>query len=290
MVKFVTWFETTEDTDGVLGRWFTDVDLLKTTFQCLILLDVFPVLVNGSGSNASELSSGERRFEKVRCVHGSGCGSGSYYGVHLINEENNFSITFLHSVHNFLQPLFELSAITRPRNKGPHIQPDQPTLLQRVRHIPHHHPLRDPLRNGRLAHPRIPDQDGIVLRPAAQDLNGPPDLVVAADHGVQLALFGAGGEVDAEFLEGVVVHGGGGRFVGAVGVGGGGEEVGVAKRRTRERIFGDVLASGRRNGGGKRTSTAFAGDEGRRGREEEEGRDAASGDPHGDGSCTLCDC
>src|SRR6185312_4555316 len=54
----------------------------------------------------------------------------------------------------------------------------------------------------RLAHARFAQQDGIVLLPAAEDLNDSFDLVLAADHRVELALAGKLGQVAAETIEG----------------------------------------------------------------------------------------
>ena len=47
----------------------------------------------------------------------------------------------------------------------------------------------------------LADQDGVVLRPAREHLDHPADLLVAADHGIELPRAGALGEVAAEPLE-----------------------------------------------------------------------------------------
>jgi hypothetical protein len=53
---------------------------------------------------------------------------------------------------------------------------------------PCHDPPRQPLRNRRLAHPRLADQHRIVLRPPRQHLHHPADLRIAPNHRVELAL------------------------------------------------------------------------------------------------------
>src|SRR5439155_456748 len=65
-------------------------------------------------------------------------------------------------------------------------------------------PLREPFRDRRLADARVADQDGIVLRAARQHLDHTPDLLVAADHRVELPFLCGGGEVAAELLERLV--------------------------------------------------------------------------------------
>jgi hypothetical protein len=58
-----------------------------------------------------------------------------------------------------------------------------------------------PFDDGGLADTRLADQDGVVLAPALQHLDGTPDLVVAADDGVELALACPLREVERVLLE-----------------------------------------------------------------------------------------
>src|SRR5206468_2656525 len=47
----------------------------------------------------------------------------------------------------------------------------------------------------------LPDQDGVVLGPALKHLDRAANLVVAADHGVELLLLRARREIDRVLLE-----------------------------------------------------------------------------------------
>jgi hypothetical protein len=47
----------------------------------------------------------------------------------------------------------------------------------------------------RLAHAGVADEDGVVLRPTAEHLDDPTDLVVASDDRVELPRSGVSGEV-----------------------------------------------------------------------------------------------
>ena len=60
-----------------------------------------------------------------------------------------------------------------------------------------------------LPTPGLADQDGVVLRAAREHLDHAADLLVAADHRVELSLLGGLGQVAAELLE---------RLVGALGI------------------------------------------------------------------------
>ena len=65
-------------------------------------------------------------------------------------------------------------------------------------------PLGEPFDDRRLADARLTDEDRVVLRPARQDLDDPPDLVVAPDDRVEPAGPRLGGQVAAVLLEGGV--------------------------------------------------------------------------------------
>ena len=59
--------------------------------------------------------------------------------------------------------------------------------MQRLRHVAGDDALRQALGDGRLADARLADQGRVVLGPAAEDLDDPLDLLLAADDRVDLA-------------------------------------------------------------------------------------------------------
>ena len=67
-----------------------------------------------------------------------------------------------------------------------------------------------PLDDGGLADARLADQDRIVLGPAREHLDGAPDLLVAADHRVELVLPRLFGEIAGVLLERLIALLGGG--------------------------------------------------------------------------------
>ena len=68
--------------------------------------------------------------------------------------------------------------------------------------LPFDHALGKPLDDRRLADAGFAQQHRIVLCPAAQDLHGPLDFLLAADHRVELSLPGQLGQVAAETVQG----------------------------------------------------------------------------------------
>ena len=77
--------------------------------------------------------------------------------------------------------------------------------LQRLGDVARDDPLREALDDRGLPDAGLADQHGVVLRAAGQHLDHAPDLVVAADHGVELAAAREVGEVAAVALEDLVL-------------------------------------------------------------------------------------
>ena len=73
---------------------------------------------------------------------------------------------------------------------------------ERLRHVTRDDALGQALRDGGLAHARLPDQRRVVLGPARQDLDDPLDLLLAADDGIDLARAHGIREVDAQLVDG----------------------------------------------------------------------------------------
>ena len=93
-----------------------------------------------------------------------------------------------------------------PRNFAPAISAPRSSETTRLSlsalgHVAADDPLGEALDDRGLADARLADQDRVVLRPPAQDLDDPADLLVAADDRVELAGPGLGGQVAAVLLE-----------------------------------------------------------------------------------------
>ncbi len=88
-----------------------------------------------------------------------------------------------------------------PAMSAPRSSDDDALVLERLGHVAAHDALGEALGDGRLADAGLADQDRVVLGPAAEDLDDPPDLLVAADDRVEPARAGLGGQVAAVLLE-----------------------------------------------------------------------------------------
>ena len=107
-------------------------------------------------------------------------------------------------VQHRLQPLLELAAVLRAGDQRAHVERHQLLVLQRLRHVAVDDAQRQALDDGGLADAGLADQHRVVLGAARQHLDGAADLLVAADHRVELAVAGRLGEVAGVFLQRVV--------------------------------------------------------------------------------------
>lgn len=79
-----------------------------------------------------------------------------------------------------------------------HVQTEE-LADKRCRNISASDPLSEPLSNSCLSYTRFTDQYRIVFRSPAQNSDDAPNLVVATDDGVELALLGQSGQIDRIF-------------------------------------------------------------------------------------------
>ncbi|GBD28426.1 hypothetical protein HRbin31_00443 [bacterium HR31] len=206
MVDLVLLLQAPEDGDGVLHRRLPHVDRLEPALQGRVLLDVLPVLVQGSSADAVQLAAGQHGLEDVGGVHGRPLrGTRAHHGVDLVDEQDDLALAVRDLLQHRLQPLLELPPVLGPGHEGAHVQLEDPLVLELLRHVPAHDALREPLHDGGLAYSGLADEHGVVLRPAAQHVDHPPDLLVPPDHRVQLALTGQLGEVTAVTLQHLVL-------------------------------------------------------------------------------------
>ena len=107
-------------------------------------------------------------------------------------------------VEHRLQALLELAAVLRAGEQRAEVERPHAPVAQRLRHVARDDPLREPFGDRRLADAGLADQHRVVLRAAREDLHHAANLLVAADHRVELPLLGRLGEVAAELLERLV--------------------------------------------------------------------------------------
>ncbi len=216
MVLFVSLPDAEQDLVGLVDGRLVDHDRLEAALEGGVLLDVLAVLVQGRGPDALELAPGQRRLEDVGRVDGALRRTRPDQGVQLVDEQDRVAAR-AQLLDDLLQPLLELAAVLRAGHQRTDVQGQHPLVGERVGNVTGHDPMGEGLGDGGLAHAGLPDERGVVLRLAPQDLDDALDLLLPTDDRVQLAGARQLGEVDAQRVQG----GGLGRPLGFLGRGGG---------------------------------------------------------------------
>ncbi len=115
----------------------------------------------------------------------------------LVDEDDDVRIVgqFL---HDRLQAFFELTAVLRAGDDERDVEREDPLVGEEMRHVPVDDFLRQPFDDGGLANTGLADEDGVVLRAAAQHLLHAFELVLAPDQRIQVVLHRRLGEIAAE--------------------------------------------------------------------------------------------
>ena len=203
VVRLIAGLQAAEDRDRVFHARLAHHHRLKPPLERRIFFDVLAILVERRGPDAAQLAAGQGRLEQVRRVGATlGC-TGPDHGVQFINEQNDVARGRLDLAQDRLEPVFELAAILRAGDQCAEVEGYDAAALERLGHVGLHDPQGQALGDRRLAHARLTDEHGIVLRAAREHLDHAADFGIAADHGIELALAGPLREVDAVFFEGL---------------------------------------------------------------------------------------
>jgi hypothetical protein len=97
------------------------------------------------------------------------------------------ALALLDLVEHGLEALLELAAVLRAGDERAHVEREHRLVLQPLGHVAAHDALGEALGDRRLADAGLADQHRVVLGLARQDADHAADLLVAADHRVELA-------------------------------------------------------------------------------------------------------
>ena len=117
----------------------------------------------------------------------------------LIDKEDDLTLGFRNLVHHRFQTFLELAFIFSSGDQRAHIQREDLFRLQVLGNVTPNDTMGQPLSDSSLTYTRLTDQDRIVLRTAAQDLQDTADLLVTSDHGVQFTATGTLVQIDGVF-------------------------------------------------------------------------------------------
>ena len=204
MVNLVTLLQPAQNRDGFLHIGLVDQYRLESPLKGFVLFHVLSIFVQGGSPNTMKFPPGQHGLQDVAGIHGPLGSTSTDYGVKLVYEEDNLAFRFLNLLEHGLQPLLKLTPILGSCNQGPHIQANEAAVLETFGNVSPDHSESQSLHDGCLAHTGIPNEDRIVLGPSREDLDEPPNLVVPADDGVELALGGHLCKVTAVAFQGLI--------------------------------------------------------------------------------------
>mmetsp|Transcript_26776 Transcript_26776/g.58372 ORF Transcript_26776/g.58372 Transcript_26776/m.58372 type:complete len:1072 (-) Transcript_26776:90-3305(-) len=201
VVSLVALAQTLQNLEGLIDGGLRHVHWLETALQRRVLLNVLAVLIKGGGTNALQLATSQGGLQDVGCINGTLSGTSSDQGVHLINHQNDV-VVLLDLIHELLQTLLKLTTVLGTGNQQTHVKGDDLLALNGLRHVTVADLLGQTLSHGGLAHTRLTDKARVVLGTTTQNLDHTLNLLLAAHHGIQLALGSLLGEVSTVLLQG----------------------------------------------------------------------------------------
>ena len=204
VVQLVLFLETPEDGDRVLHRRLADEHWLEPALERRVFLDILTVFVERGRADTVQLAAGKRGLQEVARIHRAFRLTCADQRVHLVYEEDDVALGPLHFVEHALETLLELAAIFRAGDERPHVERHQLAILERVGNVAIGDAERQPFHDRGLTNAGIADEHGIVLGPTRQNLNRASDLLVPADHRIELPVPRGLGEVAGEFLQRIV--------------------------------------------------------------------------------------
>ena len=244
VVRLVAVAQALQDLDGQGHVGLLHLDRLEPALEGGVLLQVLAVLVDGGGADGLQLATGQHGLEDGGGVDGPLGGAGTHQGVELVDEQDDVA-PGADLLQHLLEALLEVTAVPAAGDQGAEVERVELLAGQRLGHVVGHDALGQALDDGGLAHPRLPDEDRVVLRAARQHLHDPLDLFLAADDRVQLVVPGQRGEVAPELIE----HRRAGRGVRGLRAGGSGAHrlLALVAREQLDHLLADTRA-GRRPG------------------------------------------
>ena len=175
-------------------------DGLETARECGVLCKMLLVLAERRCTDDLHLAarkSGLQNICRIKRALGSACADER---VNLVNEEDDV-LRLNDIVHDILEPLLELAAVLCPRYERRHRQRDDALVLEEEGHLAVCDALGKPLCNRGLSDPRLPEENGVILRTPCENLDHAVDLRRTPDDGIEPARPRNTDQIAPEFLE-----------------------------------------------------------------------------------------
>ena len=205
MVRLVALLQPAQDRDRVGDRRLADEDRREPPLERGVLLDVLAVLVERRRADAAQLAAREQRLQQVRGVDRALGGAGADDRVQLVDEEDDRARReLLISVSTALSRSSNSPRYFEPASSAPMSSAQTRRSFSPSGTSPATIRCASPSAIAVLPTPGSPISTGLFFVRRLEDLDHAADLLVAADHRIELAGLGGLGEVAPELLERLV--------------------------------------------------------------------------------------
>ena len=123
--------------------------------------------------------------------------------MQLVDEQDDLTVRLLDLAQHRLQAILELAAVLSACDHGAQVERDDVVIFQAGRDVAGDDALRQAFDDGGFADAGLADEHGVVLRAAAEHLDGAANLLGTADNRIELALARLLREVLAVLVQGV---------------------------------------------------------------------------------------
>ena len=186
VMLFVFVLDILQDLDRLIDGSRVHHDLLEPAVERAVFFDVLTVFVQRCSADALEFSARESRLEHIRRIERTGCPARTDDRVKLVDEQDDV-FRFFELVHHCFHPLFELAAVLCAGDERGKVERHDALAVENAADFLLDDPHRKSFGDRGLSDARLPDEDRVVLLPAAQDLRHAFDFFFAADDGVEFA-------------------------------------------------------------------------------------------------------
>ena len=200
VIGLIVALDTPEDVLGLGQGGLVDDHRLEAALQSGVLFNILAVLLEGGGTDHLNLTTGQGGLENVGGIHGAFGIASAHQIVYLVDDQNDVAQR-LDLFDQALHTAFELTAELGTCHHGGHVQQPDFLVLQLIGNLAPGNFLCQTFGYGSLTHAGLADEAGIVLLAAVEDLDDPQGLAVAANHPVQLAFPGLGGQIHGIIVE-----------------------------------------------------------------------------------------
>ena len=120
--------------------------------------------------------------------------------MQLVDEQDDIA-RLLNFLNAFLQALFEFTTVLGACHQSRYIKCDDAHIANDIGYLIGNDKLSQTFGNSGFAHTGFTDKQRVVLLATREDLHHTLDFASAPDYGIELAILGLFGEVDAKFLQ-----------------------------------------------------------------------------------------